>query len=155
MCAYHQPFQITNDGKNTVCSLCWHDTPHHQEVFLVYPPQVSKYLNLKGFAMQEIPPHKKNCPSASAANISIDYPQPGAIIFLPRDLDLRQQKLTPQLSGFHPETKIFWYLDDEFLGVTSGRENLPLLPDSGIHTLSLIDESGYTVSTSFEIILPQ
>ncbi len=155
LCNFHQPFQVTADGKNTVCSHCWQNTAHETQVYLVYPPQVKKYLNKMGYPIRDIPPHLPQCPSRSNNRLQIDYPQPGAMIFLPRDIDLRQQKLTPQISGCSDDTRLFWYLDDEYLGCSSGKENPPLLPTSGTHTLSIIDASGNSATTTFQISLPQ
>jgi len=154
-CNYHQPFQVTKDDKNTVCSKCWKDIEHETKAYLVYPPQVRKYLKLNGYPVQKIPPHIPDCPTRYKAKLQIDYPQPGALIFLPRDIDLQQQKLTPQISGYASETRLFWYLDDEFVGSSIGKENISLLPDNGFHTLSIIDESGNSVSTTFQINVSQ
>ncbi|MCF7920679.1 MAG: penicillin-binding protein 1C [Candidatus Cloacimonetes bacterium] len=151
VCPYHQPFQVTADGKNTVCSLCWQNKPHHTEVFLIYPPQVKKYLLQSGISCHDIPPHLPLCPTSSKNNLSIIYPTAGAIIFLPRDLNSEQQKLSPQISVNSENLKIFWYLDDEYIGVSTGRENFSILPEAGKHTLTIIDESGNSASSSFRI----
>lgn len=155
LCQVHQPFQVTIDGKNTVCSKCWQNSKHETRVFSLYPPQVKKFLLLNGYPVHDIPPHRADCPTITRDLLQIDYPQPGALIFLPRDIDLRQQKLTPQISGYSPEIRLFWYLDDEYLGTSIGKENIPLLPDNGTHTLSIIAISGNTASTSFTIQLPE
>lgn len=152
-CTYHQPFQVTLDGKNTVCSRCWKDHPHETKVFLVYPPQVKKYQNRRGYATENIPPHLPQCPTKAKNSLSIVYPENGSLILLPRDLNGKLQKLSPQISVNSEETKIFWYLDDKYLGVSNGRENLPLSPDSGEHTLSIIDESGNEANSTFGIKL--
>jgi penicillin-binding protein 1C len=155
LCPNHQPFQIAMDGKNTVCSKCWQSHEHETRVYLLYPPQVKKYLDLNGYPIIAIPPHLPNCPTRTHDQLQIDYPQPGALIFLPRDIDLRQQKMTPQISGYPTETRLFWYLDDEYLGTSIGKENIPLLPTDGTHTLSIITPSGNTATTTFTIQLPE
>jgi len=117
--------------------------------------KVRKYFKLNGYPIREIPLHMPDCPTMYKVKLQIDYPQPGALIFLPRDIDLQQQKLTPQISGYASETRLFWYLDDEFMGSSIGKENISLLPDNGYHTLSIIDESGNSVSTTFQINVSQ
>jgi len=154
-CNYHQPFQVTKDSKNTVCSKCWKGIEHETKAYLVYPPQVRKYLKLNGYPVQEIPPHIPDCSTRYKAKLQIDYPQPGAMIFLPRDIDLQQQRLTPQISGYAPETRYSGILIMNLQVVLSERKISLLLPENGFHTLSIIDESGNSVSTTFQINVSQ
>ena len=154
VCPYHQPFQVTSDENNTVCSLCWQGKEHHTQAYLLYPPQVKKYLLENGISCPEIPPHSPECPTSVKNNLSIIYPNEGAHIFLPRDLNTRQQKLSPQISINNVDLKIYWYLDDEYMGMTDGRENITLLPRTGQHTLTIIDETGNSATSTFQIQLP-
>jgi penicillin-binding protein 1C len=155
LCNYHQPFQVTLDGKHTVCSSCWQDTEHTTKIYLVYPPQAKKYLIAAGRQIQNIPPHRSSCPARSHNILQIDYPLNGSLIYLPRNIDLQQQKLTPEISGYARNSRLFWYLDDEFIGISKGREDIPLLPESGSHTLTIIDDEGNSASTHFHITLPE
>ena len=42
--------------------------------------------------------------------------------------------------------------DDKFLGVTQNFHELELRPAPGRHTITLVDETGYTISKRFEIL---
>ena len=47
---------------------------------------------------------------------------------------------------------IYWHLDKLFIGSTQGNHKMGLSPDEGIHTLTLLDESGETIALNFEIV---
>ena len=49
-------------------------------------------------------------------------------------------------------TKIFWSLDDAFVGTTQSFHQLALDPSVGKHIITLVDESGISVSKQFEIL---
>ena len=50
-------------------------------------------------------------------------------------------------------SKIFWSLDDQFIGSTEGFHQLALSPVAGKHVITLTDQYGTAVSREFEIIV--
>ena len=52
----------------------------------------------------------------------------------------------------NPEVRIFWYLNDEYIGETFRIHQLGLFPLAGTHLLSLVDEFGRELSVPFEAI---
>ena len=48
--------------------------------------------------------------------------------------------------------KIFWSLDDSFVATTQNFHQLALNPSVGKHVITLVDESGVSVSREFEIV---
>ena len=59
-------------------------------------------------------------------------------------------KLTTQEnSTIKPSTKVFWHLDDNFLGVTEGIHQMGVLPTEGKHTITIVDKNGNTITNQF------
>ena len=48
--------------------------------------------------------------------------------------------------------KLFWHLDNNFIGTTQQFHQLALNPTQGKHTLTVIDEEGNTIARNFEIL---
>ena len=48
--------------------------------------------------------------------------------------------------------KIFWHLDEQYVGVTKDYHQIALNPSAGLHTLTLVDGDGNTLKTNFEIL---
>ena len=51
-----------------------------------------------------------------------------------------------------PGSKIFWHLDDEYIGTTINFHQMALSPSPGKHLLTIVDENGESVSREFEIL---
>jgi len=49
-------------------------------------------------------------------------------------------------------TTIYWHLDEEYLGETKDIHQMEMEPEKGKHLLTLVDEDGYKISQSFEVI---
>ncbi|MFM2049023.1 MAG: penicillin-binding protein, partial [Bacteroidota bacterium] len=48
--------------------------------------------------------------------------------------------------------KLYWHLDDDFIGETIQIHQMALCPIVGKHTLTLVDENGITMKCDFEIV---
>jgi penicillin-binding protein 1C len=48
--------------------------------------------------------------------------------------------------------KIYWHLDNTYIGTTSEFHQMALRPPAGKHTLTLVDEQGEEVQVTFEIL---
>lgn len=79
------------------------------------------------------------------------YPESGAVIYIPRQLDGSIQGITFNLAHRNPAITVFWHLDNEYVGQTEMIHQLTLSPSPGKHTVTAVDESGNTVSAGFTI----
>ena len=52
-------------------------------------------------------------------------------------------------SGHNPDEKLFWHLDEVFIGSTVGTHKLALDVVPGAHRLTILDEHGNMVSVGF------
>jgi penicillin-binding protein 1C len=48
--------------------------------------------------------------------------------------------------------KIFWHLDDQYVGETRDSHQMALNPPPGKHLLTLVDGNGNTINIGFEIL---
>ena len=61
-----------------------------------------------------------------------------------------KQFLLPQTEK--PGSKIFWHLDDEYIGTTINFHQMAFSPAPGKHLLTIVDENGESISREFEIL---
>jgi penicillin-binding protein 1C len=80
------------------------------------------------------------------------YPKANARIFIPRDLDGKPGQAVFELAHRHPESTVFWHLDDTYVGSTRSVHQLVLNPPDGSHRLVVMDESGEVLEQRFEVI---
>jgi len=143
MCPYHKSIYVTNDEKFQVNSLCWESGNYKKVSKLIYPPDVSNYLVLRGQPVDTIPPYKEGCEDSTNKNaIKIIYPKQNSQVWIPRDLDEKLQKVTVRAVHTNKSKKIYWYLDDMFLGETKEKHVKAIVTKKGWHYLEVVDEDG-------------
>jgi penicillin-binding protein 1C len=147
LCPYHQRIYLSEEEKYQVCSLCWEPGHYQSQQRLLYPADVIQFLRERGQAIYDIPPHHPDCPAQSAAlAMQILYPQDNAHLWVPRDFGGMLQKVTLRVAHRESGRKIFWYLDNTYLGSTVNRHEkaVDLIPvGRGWHILEVVDEVGY------------
>jgi penicillin-binding protein 1C len=100
-------------------------------------------------------------PTASAASASppvgedalaLFNPQPGAQIYVPRELDGGEGRIVFAAAHRDSNSRIYWHLDGVYLGSTSVFHEMEARPAAGPHTLTLVDERGNTLSRRFDAL---
>jgi penicillin-binding protein 1C len=154
LCPFHKVIYTTLDGKYSVCSSCWEPGNYVQKVMLIWPPDIAQYLRENGVLYSEPPPHKPECKSVNSDQIEIIYPQNGNKIVIPRDFNGQYQKVVFRAATSSKKTSLYWYIDGELIGTTSGYHLLAFLPEPGVHKITIVEkESGQVSSVTFTSIL--
>jgi penicillin-binding protein 1C len=84
--------------------------------------------------------------------MEIIYPQPDAKIYVPLEVSGEKGKTVFSAAHRRSGVKIFWSLDDNFIGTTQNFHQMALNPVPGKHIITLVDENGLSVSRPFEIL---
>ncbi len=80
------------------------------------------------------------------------YPEANAKIYVPVEITGEKGKTVFTAAHQKPDAKIFWHLDDEFIGTTERFHQMGLNPSPGKHFITLVDESGERLTRAFEIL---
>jgi penicillin-binding protein 1C len=80
------------------------------------------------------------------------YPHANSRLYVPVDLDGKPGSTVFKVAHRHPQHLVYWHLDDRFIGTTVQNHQMALSPEKGFHHLTLVDESGESLSVSFEIL---
>ena len=149
----YEKIVYTNQAKTTeVCSLCWDRSDLNKSLEVVYPPQVVEYLEARGNDVYTALPHKSSCPTVTAANpIEFIYPQSNSIISIPRGSSGDYQQVNFKVAHSGEDSKLFWYLDQQYLGSTKDKHQKLLLPSSGGHRIYVVDQEGNDREIKFYI----
>ena len=70
------------------------------------------------------------------------YPNQQNTIFLPKDFDGNTNELILKVAHSKSELKLFWYIDDVYVGQTKDMHDMAILPQQGEHTITVVDELG-------------
>ncbi len=80
------------------------------------------------------------------------YPLQNAKIYVPLEIDGRHGRTVFTAAIRKQDRKIFWHLDDEYIGTTINFHQMALSPSPGKHVITIVDEEGETISREFEIM---
>jgi penicillin-binding protein 1C len=150
VCPFHRRLQLTLDGRFEVCSACWTPNRHKESDRLVLPVDVVQFLRENGTAVPDAPRHLPSCPAHVAEErIALLYPQNRARLWIPRDLGGMFEKVTFRAAHLDRDVRVFWYLDDKYMGQTRNRHVRTCALAGGPHRLDVIDEYGNRASAEF------
>jgi penicillin-binding protein 1C len=153
VCPYHQLVHLSADGKWQVTGNC---TPPDQIInkhWFVLPPSMEYYYKTKNYQYRVLPPFRPDCVQAeNAAPMEVIYPKDGAKIYVPLEADGTRGRVIFNAAHRQAGVKIFWHLDDKYVGETKDFHQMALNPSPGKHVLTLVDGNGNTVHIGFEVL---
>jgi penicillin-binding protein 1C len=152
ICPYHILVHLSPDRKFRVNSKCISvDKIIHEHWFLL-PPAMEWFYRKKNIFYQQLPPIKKGCNEEDVANMELIYPTEVLKIFVPREIDGSPGKTIFEMAHRNPDATLFWHIDNEFLGTTKSIHQISFTPTPGKHNLTVVDNSGHTLTRSFEVV---
>jgi penicillin-binding protein 1C len=84
--------------------------------------------------------------------MDIIYPEEDAKIYIPLELSGQRGKTVFTATHRNAGAKLFWHLDDAFIGSTTRFHQMAVSPEPGKHVLRVIDQNGESVTRQFEIL---
>ena len=70
---------------------------------------------------------------------------------VPKDFDGNTQELVFKLAHSKPETTVFWYIDETFIGSTKAIHDMAVVPTIGKHIITVVDEFGNEAKRIIEV----
>ena len=80
------------------------------------------------------------------------YPKQSGKFFLPKDFDGNMNELILKIAHSKPETTVFWYLDNTYIGSTKAIHDMSILPKPGEHLITVVDEFGNEAKRRIDIL---
>ena len=152
-CPYHQTIHLNKTGLLRVDSDCESVDNMVHKTWFVLPSIVEKFYKTSHPNHPTIPEFKPECLSKiSERAIGIIYPKAKSKIYIPIQLDGTIGKTIFEATHRNNSLKIYWHLDEEYIGETMEIHQLALNPAIGKHKLMLVDENGITSKVDFEVI---
>ena len=140
-------------GNYRVTEACESPSAMQHKSWFILSPAMEYYYKQRNADYKIFPAFKPGCPSAETGRVmEIIYPEQGAKIYVP--LELSGEKGKTIFTAAHRRTgaKIFWSLDDNFIGTTQNFHQIALNPTAGKHIITLVDDNGMSISRQFEVL---
>lgn len=153
LCPYHTIIHLDQSLQYRVTENCVSPSAMMHKSWFILPPVMEWYYKRKHFDYKPAPAYRSDCGVANSQRpMELIYPEPNAKIYVPVELSGEKGKTIFTAAHQKAEAKIFWHLDNEYIGVTTHFHQMALSPAAGKHTITLVDESGERLTRSFEIL---
>lgn len=155
-CPYHKIIHLDKTESYRVNSNCESvDSMVHKSWFIL-PPKIEKFYKIKHISYQPLPAFRSDCLGTSdneeTKAMQMVYPQSGTQIFIPKEISGNKGRSVFEVAHRKPNTTIYWYIDENFVGETKRYHKLEILCRKGKHILTLVDEYGENLKVKFEIL---
>lgn len=154
-CPYHKMIHLDPSGNYRVTDLCVTPSEMQHKSWFILPPAMEYYYRIKHSDYRSLPAWMPGCLDAGQNSVmDMIYPKSGAVVYIPLEFNGERGKVIFTATHRNPEAKIFWHIDQEFVGETQFNHQLSTSPSPGKHTLTLVDENGERLVQNFTV-LPQ
>lgn len=151
VCPYHQLIHVNENESKRVNSACTDISKIKAKKWFVLPADQEWYYRKAHPEYKPLPQVGSGC-EESVSSMKIIYPFKESNIYVPVELDGETGKTVFEVAHRQPNAKVYWHLDNEFLGETNHFHQLSLSPKPGKHVLILIDEFGEKLEHTFQIV---
>jgi len=127
------------------------------EKWFVLPPAEEWYFRRWNLDYKPLPPLRSDTDDLAVSgsgipSLALFNPEPGARIYIPREIDGREGRVVFQAAHRDNGEKIYWHIDDVYLGETSVYHDMEARPGAGFHTITLVDGNGNRITRRFEVL---
>lgn len=141
-CPYHVLVHLDASETYQVNTSCEVITSIKHKSWFVLPPLMAYYYKTKNPFYKPLPKFRSDCLGENPITMEFIYPKENNTIFLPKDFDGKTNELVLKIAHSKPETTVFWYIDETFLGSTKDIHELAFIPKEGSHVFTVVDEYG-------------
>ncbi|NAS12517.1 penicillin-binding protein 1C [Poritiphilus flavus] len=150
-CSYHQQIFLDQNGQFRLNSSCATLSRARGVSWFVLPPLMEFYYKRRNPTYRSLPPYREDCRAAAEEIMEFIYPRNGSRISLTKNFDGKLNELALKLAHSKSGSKVFWYLDEKYLGDTADFHELGILPKPGKHKITAVDEEGNEKSITITI----
>ncbi|XLS31040.1 penicillin-binding protein 1C [Flavobacteriaceae bacterium M23B6Z8] len=150
-CPYHRLIHLDKTRSYRVNSSCETVSEITSAPWFVLPPLMEYYYKNSNASYRSMPPFREDCQKAEQLVMDFIYPKRNGIVTLPVDFDGKTAPFILKLAHNTPNTLVFWYLNNAFIGQTKTFHELAVKPEKGIHEITVVDELGNELKRRIEI----
>ncbi|MEW4922271.1 penicillin-binding protein 1C [Algibacter sp. 2305UL17-15] len=150
-CPYHVLIHLDKTKSFQVNSSCEDLSNIEHKSWFILPPLMAYYYKTKNPFYKPLPKFRTDCIGENSVSIEFIYPKANNSIFLPKDFDGQTNDLILKIAHSKPESTVFWYVDETYIGSTKDIHELGVKPRQGKHMITVVDEFGNEAKRRFVI----
>jgi penicillin-binding protein 1C len=150
-CPYHTTVNLTADEQYRIYETCANSETSIRKSWFVLPPAWAWYYKQHHPEYKPLPSFKPGCNESSYQPMQFIYPQGNTKIVLPKQLDGTSGDVTFELAHNSRNAVVYWHIDNEYITSTTDFHKLSIKLSQGIHTITVVDNEGNTLSYRIEV----
>ncbi len=151
-CPYHQRVHLDATGRYRVNSNCYPVSKMQSRSWFILPPLMEWYYKPSDPRYESLPPVMEGCRDETVRELEIVYPERNSHLVIPLELDGTKGRVVFEVAHRNRSSRVYWHINESFIGSTSGMHQLAAEIPPGMHTLTVVDEKGNSESVSFEVL---
>lgn len=160
VCPYCRKVSLTNDGRYqaTADDLTgekagiYDGTMPLVESRFVLPPSIEYWFKRANFSYRTLPDFVPWHKSAEIQELSLIFPEAGARIIIPTEIDGTPGSMVMQAATRNLDTVVYWDIDGTYIGCTESRHEIAAHPKAGKHILTVTDSHGSRIQRHFTVL---
>lgn len=153
VCPYHQLVHLDKTGKYQVNADCEPVDNIVNVNWFVLPPSMEYYYRSRNYQYKTLPPFKPGCSVPGNTNaMELIYPRNDAKVYIPLEADGKRGRMICNAAHRQPGMKIFWHLDDQYIGETVDLHQMEILASPREHVLTLVDANSNELTVRFRVM---
>ncbi|WP_322790507.1 penicillin-binding protein 1C [Tenacibaculum tangerinum] len=151
-CPYHQQITVDKSEKFRVNANCESTSNMLTKSWFVLPPLMAYYYQQNNADYKPLPRFRSDCNRLEKNTMDFIFPAKYVSkISLTKGEDNKQNPIIIKVTHAELEAKVYWYVDNEFIGITEQYHEQAILPTEGTHTITVIDNMGNELKRIIEI----
>ncbi|MBE9660689.1 penicillin-binding protein 1C [Mucilaginibacter myungsuensis] len=152
VCPYHQLVHLDRTEKYQVNADCEDVGAIVTKNWFVLPPSTEYYYRTKNYQYKTLPPFRAGCPVPGNSNtMELIYPRDGASVYIPLEADGQRGRMICNAAHRQAGMKVFWHLDEKYIGQTTDRHQMEILAAPGNHVITLVDANSNELTVRFKV----
>ena len=151
-CPYCRIVHLDATGTWRVNESCEAPSAMQHQSYFVLPPTMEYYYRNSHPGYKVLPAYKPGCAIEASKALDVIYPEDNARIYVPKEITGNKGKTIFTATHRSRNAKLFWHVDEVYVTTTQQFHQLAINPQPGMHTLTVIDEDGNSITRRFEIV---
>lgn len=153
VCPYHEVIYLDQTEQFQVNASCYDLSLAHRKLWFTLPPEAAYYFKSHDPNYVEKPPYYPGCEEPDlGSDIAILYPKNRSEIYVPINFNEEHEKIVFEATHKDPGMKLYWHLDEIYLGATEKIHQVEMIPPVGKHLLTVIDANGHSNAVEFDVV---
>ena len=156
ICPYHEFLFLDSSETYQVNASCYNLAFAKKVSWFIVPAVAEYFYKNHDPSFRKPPPPFPGCDfNQKRSDLAIIYPKSNSEIYIPLNFSEVNEAIFFEATHVSDEIKLYWHLDDSFIGTTFKIHQMKFIPETGLHRLTVIDENGNSEMVQFSVTVSE